>query len=120
MSEQKYIRVEDAILAAQEGADVWDGGCNPERDKHIRLAISAKPTYTPAEILAGIWVPVTELNKLPEVEEVVQITDGEYVSHGYITERRKDGTAVWYSDFFDLDKVTHWAPQLEPPKEGVK
>lgn len=56
------------------------------------------------------WISVTE--RLPEVKEIVQITDGINVGHGYL-----DGT--WYSPFCDIDveHISHWMLLPEPPKE---
>ena len=42
-----------AIAAAQEGADDWDGGCNPARDDYIRAEIEKVPA---AEYLTGEWI----------------------------------------------------------------
>lgn len=43
MSGNKIILKSDAIDAACDGADGWDGGTNPERDKKIEEYINDVP-----------------------------------------------------------------------------
>ena len=65
------------------------------------------------------WIPVTE--RLPDYDEVVQITDGIDVGHGYLEGVNTTvGIALlWHSPFCDIDEehITHWMPLPEPPKE---
>ena len=65
------------------------------------------------------WIPVTE--RLPDYDEVVQITDGIAVGHGYLEGVNTTvGIALlWHSPFCDIDEehITHWMPLPEPPKE---
>lgn len=64
------------------------------------------------------WIPVTE--RLPGTEKVL-ITNGDIVMRGY---RRPDGVwkygielhEVW--ERLSLNRVTHWMPLPELPKEG--
>lgn len=46
MREDAVSRV-DAVLAAIEGVDEWDGGSNPSRCEHIATAIKGIPTVIP-------------------------------------------------------------------------
>ena len=59
---KKLIYLEDAIDAAIEAADDWDGGCSKERDRFIRDALeelpSAQPDYD--KIIAEIKQCISE------------------------------------------------------------
>ena len=68
------------------------------------------------------WIPVKY--KLPKFDEVVQITDGIEVGHGFL--ERINSTAgtvlMWHSPFCDIDEehITHWMPLPQPPKKENK
>lgn len=53
---------QDAIDAAIEAADYWDGGCNKERDRFIRDALEELPSAQPdyEKIIAEIKQCITE------------------------------------------------------------
>lgn len=65
------------------------------------------------------WIPVKY--KLPKFDEVVQITDGIEVGHGFLEGINSTAGTVlmWHSPFCDIDEehITHWMPLPEPPKE---
>ena len=71
----------------------------------------AKSVSEASEILRRRWIPVTE--RLPEVRQVVLITDGIDVGTGWMNQ------GWWNTSFADIqrDDVTHWMPLPEPPKE---
>ena len=73
----------------------------PKDDAEIIIAEVAKPH----------WIPVTE--RLPEIREVVLITDGVDVGTGWVNQ------GWWNTSFADIqrDAVTHWMPLPQPPKE---
>ena len=52
----EYIKREDAIKAASDGADEWDGGWSIERDKRIAKYINAVPTADVRPVVRGRWV----------------------------------------------------------------
>lgn len=66
------------------------------------------------------WIPVKY--KLPKFDEVVQITDGIEVGHGFLEGINSTAGTVlmWHSPFCDIDEehVTHWMPLPQPPKDG--
>lgn len=48
-----YIKREDAVEAAQAGADEWDGGYNINRDAYIECAIDKIPA---ADVVPWEWL----------------------------------------------------------------
>ena len=68
------------------------------------------------------WIPVKY--KLPKFDEVVQITDGIEVGHGFLEGINSTAGTVlmWHSPFCDIDEehVTHWMPLPTPPKKENK
>lgn len=52
----EYIEREAAIKAANEGADIWDGGSNKGRYKHISDALNAVPAADVAPVKHGRWI----------------------------------------------------------------
>lgn len=85
MSEQKYIRVED-----------------------INEPINPK-TYTPADILSGMWVPVSERLPEPVVDVLALYGDGR-MDIDWVDHEGRFG----YENLYD--GVTHWMPLPDPPK----
>lgn len=82
---------------------------------------------TPAEIMAGMWVPVTE--RLPEKEKKSYLcrTDDGYHCEVRWTDNKYglwSGGGEWGWSIFDIpqySKVTHWMPLPplpQPPKEA--
>ena len=63
--------------------------------------------------MASEWVSVND--RLPPPLEVVTITDGKEVGHGYLVKTAK--YYGWMSPFCDLDEdnITHWMPLPKPP-----
>lgn len=59
------------------------------------------------------WINVKEY--LPEEMNVVQITDGINVGHGFYY------NGNWHTPFSDIDEnhVIYWMPFLRPPKEAT-
>lgn len=121
MSEQKYIRVDELGI----------GPCNPsvfndpERAhgwNELLNIVRSAPTYTPADILAGMWVPVTE--RLPEDGKFVLVCNDD--GHMMIAKHETE-TCEWYYKYtnYDFDiwdneeqgPVCYWMPLPEPPKE---
>lgn len=51
---------------------------------------------------------------MPEDEQEVLITDGKNV---WLDMFCNDGNECWFDSGFDFDKITHWQPLPEPPKE---
>ena len=68
------------------------------------------------------WIPVKY--KLPKFDEVVQITDGIEVGHGYLEciNSTIGNVFMWHSPFCDIDEehITHWMPLPPPPKKENK
>ena len=68
------------------------------------------------------WIPVKY--KLPKFDEVVQITDGIEVGHGFLEGINSTAGTVlmWHSPFCDIDEehITHWMPLPQPPKKENK
>lgn len=60
MSEQKYILVEDAVQTIRNNGVYGSGYSDSEREDDVVDMIERVHAYTPAEIMAGQWVPVTE------------------------------------------------------------
>lgn len=68
------------------------------------------------------WISVKY--KLPKFDEVVQITDGIEVGHGFLEGINSTAGIVlmWHSPFCDIDEehITHWMPLPPPPKKENK
>lgn len=63
------------------------------------------------------WIPVSE--RLPELGDIVLLTDGMDVGDGYLTHYDFDKSeAMFSSPFADLESkdITHWMPLPTPPK----
>lgn len=52
----EYIKLNDAINAAIEGVDDWDGGYNLNRNNYIRISINTIPAADVRENVRGKWV----------------------------------------------------------------
>lgn len=102
------IEAADAIEELVEERDMYIKAMADEHNRAARLAWEHR------------WIPVTE--RLPDYGEVVQITDGIEVGHGYLEGVNTTvGIALlWHSPFCDIDEehITHWMPLPEPPKDG--
>lgn len=109
MSEQKYIRV-DEINLHYSGLETIAPNDYVGIVRHFEREIRHLPAYTPAEILAGMWVPVTERLPEPLVEVLALYGDGS-IDIDWLD---NDGD-FFYSDLYD--GVTHWMPLPQPPKE---
>lgn len=68
------------------------------------------------------WIPVAE--RLPDYDEVVQITDGIEVGHGYLEgiDTTVGIALLWHSPFCDIDEehITHWMPLPKAPESEGK
>ena len=119
------IRREDAINAAIEAADEWDGGCNLERANMINKALEELSSVTPK----AKWIPVSE--RLPEANGRYVVTRGlnacgalwnrVYIVNysdlmGLKSERIWWDGNVGKSDFKRIDDVIAWMPLSEPYK----
>lgn len=51
---------------------------------------------------------------IPDDEQDVLITDGKNV---WLDMFCNDGNDCWFDSGFDFDKITHWQPLPEPPKQ---
>lgn len=81
-----------------------------EVTKNFLRDIDERPTIDHADILAGMWVPVSE--RLPEHFKDVLVM---YES-GRIDFDRIDHDEDWlFNDLYG--SVTHWMPLPQPPKE---
>ena len=85
--------------------------------------VDEAPTVDAAEVVRGMWIPVTE--RLPENDVMVigyTPCDG-FMFVGYYHEEPKYDWKVWRivtamrSTKVMKKKVTHWLPLPEPPKE---
>lgn len=45
-----------AIEAALDGADEWDGGCNPTREEYIRRYMAKVPAMDAAPVVHAKWL----------------------------------------------------------------
>lgn len=52
---KEYIEREEAVRAAKNGADEWDGGCSRYRDASIESAMNAIPAADVVEVRRGRW-----------------------------------------------------------------
>lgn len=111
---EKYIRVEGLLSDLRQARNQLVIG--KTASAKLERYINSQPTYTPAEIMAEMWVPVTE--RLPEEYTEVLVTDGDRVHIGGWYGRVADGPQ-WLNctqDIGPLD-VTHWMPLPQPPKK---
>ncbi len=85
----------------------------------LRLMRNAADAIGELQTQVPKWISIRE--RPPDLNVVVQITDGKEVGHGYLGEwRTPDGVRVgWCTPFADIDEehITHWMPLPEPPKE---
>ena len=58
MDKKEYIEREEAVRAAKDGADEWDGGCSRYRDASIESAMNAIPAADVVEVKHGRWVNI--------------------------------------------------------------
>lgn len=63
----EWISREEAITAACEGVDAWDGGNNRGRENWIRAAVKALPAADVREVKQGEWR--NNKNDYPECTE---------------------------------------------------
>lgn len=139
MSEQKYIRVEDAAKMIRDNGVYGAGYSDKEREEDVIDMIESVRGYTPAEILAGMWVPVTE--RLPDADVLVMVyvpkRDGcnqHGMFKGMLHTVKADTTGkdnfwglptpgcdwtLYGWGYFDEPIVTHWMPLPQPPKEAT-
>ena len=55
MNDNDLISRSAAIEAAIDGADYWDGGCNPERERCIREHMANVPAVDAVPVVHGRW-----------------------------------------------------------------
>lgn len=75
---------------------------------------------TALECNMPVWIPVTE--RLPEYCRNVIVTDGEYVSMGWLDNYRdRNGTVyiIWYAPNSSVNEshISHWMPLPKPPDQ---
>ena len=89
--------------------------CFSEHD--VVNMVNGRPTVDAAEVVRGMWIPVTE--RLPEHCVTVLSYDGrDYRT--VKTDSYDHCFECWLSDMGDIldrNTVTHWMPLPEPPKE---
>ena len=56
MDVNDLISRREAIDAAIEAADDWDGGCSKERERFIREALEELPSAQPEEAIPVSWI----------------------------------------------------------------
>lgn len=92
------------------------GSCDNDSES-MKLLIAQAPTVDAAEVVRGMWIPVTE--RLPEHCVTVLSYDGrDYRT--VKTDSYDHCFECWLSDMDDIldrNTVTHWMPLPEPPKE---
>ena len=112
-----FIRREDAIAVAM---DYQGQGNAQDASQDIAAGLSSIQAATPADIIAGMWVSVTE--RLPEDGRwcIIFVT----LKGTYCNQRiaRYDGEGIFTQhDGVEWntkeDDITHWMPLPEPPKE---
>ena len=105
------INRQDAINAAIEAADIWDGYYSPERERMITERLKKVPTAQPR------WIPVTE--RLPEEDSDILVTYVEKDEKKIVPVNYGHGT--WFDCIFDMALnpvgVLAWIPLPEPYKE---
>ena len=106
---------EDAKRQAVNGADAWDGGCNPSRDEYICNAIDEIPS-------ADRWIPCEERMPMYDVDVLVyRPTMGQKIIVdtycGFYGEDIDD-LDEWYEGWGISREhaVTAWMPLPEPWK----
>lgn len=107
---EKYIRVKDAIHMLESTGTL----CGFVKYL-LENPPSYCPTYTPAEIMAGMWESVEK--EYPPYLVWVLVTNGVEFEMAY----RIKG-AGWAHDGWvgckNSDTITHWMPLPQPPKEA--
>lgn len=115
---EKLSRLVDAIPHVCEcciGCELEkkNGGCDN--------AFILSPKRAMQYLIKPQWTPVTE--RLPEYCRNIIVTDGEYVSMGWLDNYRdRNGTVyiTWYAPNSSANEshISHWMPLPEPPKDG--
>lgn len=109
---------QEAINAAIDGADKWDGGFNREREKCIREEIEKLPPVTPQQKMGSSsekpnkWIPCSE--RLPEKNDVYLVA----VNSWGCPTRDVDGFMAHTDRKWEVygNKVIAWMPLPEPYK----
>ena len=97
------ISRQEAIDAAIEAADEWDGGYNGERERIIRGALEALPSAQPEQR----WIPCSE--RLPEA-------NGRYlVWMSFAPPERGIAVAEYCGGYWSIKTlISAWMPLPEP------
>ena len=82
----------------------------PQSDGNAMVKLLNKAADAIEKLSKPRWIPVTE--RLPEIRQVVLITDGIDVGTGWMNQ------GWWNTSFADIrpGEVTHWMPLPQPPK----
>ena len=110
-----YIKREAAIAAAFSANGIGNSEYRNVCDIAERLRL-----IPAADVVErNQWIPVTE--RLPEYCRNVIVTDGEYVSMGWLDNYRdRNGTVyiIWYAPNSSVNEshISHWMPLPEPPE----
>ena len=104
----------ESLRLMRQAAGAIESLSSQLEDANIR-ARSSQLMLSEAMLKVPKWISVDE--SLPKPGEVVQITDGKEVGHGYLAKGLK--YSGWMSPFCDLDEdgITHWMPLPDVPKE---
>lgn len=111
---EKYIRVDELGI----------GPCNPAVFNDLERAhgwnellkiVQSTPTYTPAEIMAGMWESVEK--EYPPYLVWVLVTNGVEFEMAYRIKGAGGAHDGWVG-CKNSDTITHWMPLPQPPKEA--
>lgn len=107
------ISREEAINAAIDAVDEWDGGCNTNRATMISHAIKDLPSVTPQ----ARWIPCSE--RLPKRDvDVLTYHRNESFDYQYVS-WIDESTGKWAGFIGNLsDEVIAWMPLPKPYSES--
>jgi hypothetical protein len=88
----------------------WDADVLYRRICELEIGIGKTPAIAIDNNVGHKWIPVTE--RLPDAWVDVLSCD----RNKNLTVDCVDKKGKWYSEYTDLEEVTHWMPLPEPPK----
>ena len=108
---EKFLSLTLTVTGLRAGKGVILELLNKYRNGILQL-INEQPTVDAAEVVRGMWIPVTE--RLPEHCVTVLSYNGVCIG----TDFYDKGFELWCSEIEQsFHMVTHWMPLPEPPKE---